>query len=163
MSRLQKPIFRINVFFLLKHGFRMFLVNKFHNNLFHCAGCVSFKSKSMTTFDIHTKSLQTFKIFSSRYWSEIWFKTPDILMLLWHPYFSFFDSCFSRLTILYSKILFMFFTTVHWWVFHWYSQDFERYLKDLQFHYIFARSCYQQLLYPLFFLYSQQDLSSWSH
>ena len=53
MSGLKNLIFWINVFFSLKHGFRMFSVNKFHDNSFHCIGWVCFKRKSMKTFDIH--------------------------------------------------------------------------------------------------------------
>ena len=59
-----------------------------------------------------SESLQIFVIFFSRYWSGIWFEIRDILTLLWRLYCSFFDSCFSRLTILFFKILFTFSTTV---------------------------------------------------
>ena len=98
-------IFRINVFFPLKHGFRMFSVNKFHDNSFRCVGRISSKRKSMTA-----EPLQILTIFSSRSWCGIWFEIPDISTLLRRRYYSFFDSCFSRLTILFSKTLFTFFT-----------------------------------------------------
>ena len=47
--------------------------------------------------------------FSSRSWSGIWFEIPDISTLLRRPYCLFFDNCFSRLTILFSKTFFLFF------------------------------------------------------
>ena len=57
-----------------------------------------------------SETLQMFTIFSSRSWSGIWFEIPDISKLLRRRYYSFFDSCFSRLTILFSKTFFTFFT-----------------------------------------------------
>ena len=59
-----------------------------------------------------SKSFQIFLIFFSKSWFEIWFEIQDISTLLQRPYFSFLDSCFSKLTILFAKILSTFFTTV---------------------------------------------------
>ena len=60
-------IFRIIVFFPLKHDFKMFLVNKFHDNSFHCIGRVSSKRKSITVFNIHR-----------------WYWYPSLYKFLWH-------------------------------------------------------------------------------
>ena len=65
----------------------------------------------MTTFNIHRwySDIQVFTNFcdeiSFRSWSRISFEIPDISTLLQRSYCSFFDSCFSRLTILFPKIL----------------------------------------------------------